>query len=302
MVYIFKNHQFKIVKLKTKQPKILLNHPHHNAEVPTWHPQLQCLYWTDIPQGKMYRYHPQGKPEQIYAGEPVGGFTIQKDGSLLLFKTKGTIEHWQEGQIKTIMAEIPAERLTRFNDAIADPLGRVYSGTVATSECSGRLYRLDLDGSLQIIMEGLTVPNGMGFSPDLKYFYTTDSDTHTIYRFEYYLATGELSDPQVHILTTEIDGVPDGLTIDSEGYIWSARWDGGHIFRYSPEGEEVLRIPFPTAQVSSLTFGGADYSRLYITTAGGQNRSTEDNLAGSIFCLNPGVTGKAEFLSQIDVG
>ena len=290
------------MNLNPNQPQVLLDYPHHNSEVPTWHPHRQCLYWTDIPQGKMYRYnHQANKPEQFYSGEPVGGFTIQTDGSLLLFKTKGTIEHLRNGKITTIVAEIPAERFTRFNDAIADPLGRVYSGTMATPNYPGRLYRLDLDGSLQIIMEGLTIPNGMGFSPDLKYFYTTDSDTRTIYRFEYDLATGDLSEPEVHILTTEIEGVPDGLTIDSEGYIWSARWDGHHVFRYSPEGEEVARIHFPTAKVSSLIFGGADYDTLYITTAGGQERSHLDNLAGSIFHLNPGVKGKAEFLSKVNV-
>ena len=291
------------MNINTHQPHVLLDRPHDNAEIPLWHPHRQCLYWTDIPQGKMYRYaHQDHKPEQIYTGEPVGGFTVQADGSLLLFKTKGTIEHWQEGEIKTIVAEIPAERLTRFNDAIADPLGRVYSGTMATPDCPGRLYRLDLDGSLHIIMEGLTIPNGMGFSPDLQYFYTTDSGTKTIYRFKYDLTTGDLSVPEVHILTTEIPGVPDGLTIDSEGYIWSARWNGNHIFRYSPAGEEVLRIHLPTAKVSSLIFGGADYDTLYITTAGGQERSPEDNLAGSIFHLHPGVKGKAEFLSKIEIG
>ena len=290
------------MNIKARHPQLLIDYPHHNAEVPTWHPLHQCLYWTDIPQGKMYRYnHQKNKAEQIYTGEPVGGFTIQQDGSLLLFKTKGTIEHWREGEVKTIVAEIPSERLTRFNDAIADPLGRVYSGTMATPQSPGKLYRLDLDGSLHIIMEGLTVPNGMGFSPDCKYFYTTDSDTKTIYRFDYDLATGDLGKPQVHILSTNVEGVPDGLTIDSEGYIWSARWDGYHLTRHKPTGEEVLRITLPTAKVSSLTFGSTNYSRLYVTTAGGQNRSEQDMLAGSIFYLDPGVSGKAEFLSRVHV-
>lgn len=287
---------------KIDNPSILINHPHHNAEVPMWHPQGQCLYWTDIPQGKMYRYDArEDKREQIYSGEPVGGYTIQQDGSLLLFKNKGTIEHWHEGEIKTIVGELTAENRTRFNDAIADPVGRVYSGTVATPHCPGRLYRLDLDGSLHIIIEGLTVPNGMGFSPDRKYFYLTDSDTHTIHRFEYDIGTGNLNNPQVHILTDQDRGVPDGLTVDREGYIWSARWDGGKVTCYTPEGKEVRQIPLPTAKVSSITFGGEDYSRLYITTAGGQNRSAEDSLAGSIFHLDVGVLGIPEFLSQIDV-
>lgn len=290
------------MNIEARHPQVLIDYPYHNAEVPTWHPHRQCLYWTDIPQGKMYRYnHQDNTSEQIYTGESVGGFTIQQDGSLLLFKTKGTIEHWHEGNVKTIVADIPSERLTRFNDAIADPLGRVYSGTMATFQSPGKLYRLDLDGSLHIIMEGLTVPNGMGFSIDCKYFYTTDSDTKTIYRFDYDLETGDLGEPKVHILSTNQEGVPDGLTIDNEGYLWSARWDGYNLARYNPAGEKVLQINLPTAKVSSLTFGGKDYSRLYITTAGGENRSEQDQLAGSIFYLDLGVSGKAEFLSQVRV-
>ena len=285
-----------------QKPSLVVDLGCHNAEVPLWHPQQQCLYWTDIPQGKIFRYYSQtGTHEQIYTGEPVGGMTIQTDGSLLLFKTKGTIELWQEGKIIPLITEIPEERETRFNDAIADPRGRVFSGTMATPDRPGHLYRLDTDGSLHLILEGLTIPNGMGFTPDGKFLYLTDSDSRTIYRFAYDIETGNLSDRQIFLVTPEGEGVPDGLTVDAEGYIWSARWDGSHLFRYTPEGEEVLRISFPALKVSSVTFGGSDYGKIYVTTAGGYDRSTEGEGAGAVFCLETGIKGVPEFLSQIYV-
>ena len=285
-----------------KKPNIIVDRQCDNAEVPLWHSQQQCLYWTDIPRGMVFRYYPQTDThEQIYQGEPVGGMTIQADGSLLLFKTKGTIERWQAGKITTVVAEIPEERKTRFNDAIADPQGRVFSGTMITPERPGHLYRLDPDGSLHQILDGLTVPNGMGFSPDHRYFYFTDSDRRAIYRFSYDVETGNLSDRQIFAVTPTGEGVPDGLTVDAEGYIWSARWNGSHLFRYTPEGEEVLRIPFPALKVSSVTFGGSDYSTIYITTAGGYDREREGEGAGAVFSLQLGIKGVPEFFSQIQV-
>ena len=282
------------------EPKIIVDSQHHNAGCPLWHPQQQCLYWTDIPEGKLFRYYPKTDIySEIYYGEPVGGLTLQVDGSLLLFKTKGTIERWEEGKITTIVEEIPAEKHTRFNDAIADPMGRVFSGTMATEEDKGRLYRIDTDGSIHVILEELLVPNGMGFSPDLKYFYFTDSDTHTIYRFDYDQETGNISNQQNHIITPKGEGVPDGMTVDAEGYIWSARWDGSSLYRYAPDGTEVLRIPFPALKVTSMTFGGSDYSELYVSTAGGNERSQEGAGAGAIFHLQVGVKGVPEYTSRI---
>ncbi|MGV2828042.1 SMP-30/gluconolactonase/LRE family protein [Myxosarcina sp. GI1(2024)] len=282
------------------KPTILVDASHHNAEMPLWHAQHRCLYWTDIPTGRIFRHYlAEAKTEQIYSGEPVGGMTIQTDGSLLLFKTKGTIQRWHEGKITTVVDEIPAERETRFNDAIADPQGRVFSGTIATSDRPGHLYRLDCDGSVHQILEGLTVPNGMGFTPGLQQFYFTDSERRVIYRFNYDRSTGNISDRQIFVVTPLNEGVPDGLTVDSQGYVWSARWDGSHIFRYTPQGKEVLRIGFPAKKISCLAFGGEDYSQIFVTSAGGNDRTQEGSAAGAIFRLQVGIKGVPEFPSRI---
>lgn len=281
-------------------PEIIVDYPCHNAEGPLWHPFEQRLYWTDIPTGHLFRYDPvTGTHEQIYSGESVGGFTIQEDGSLLLFKARGAIEGWSEGKITTLIPELADERETRFNDVIADPVGRVFCGTMPTDERLGRLYRLDTDGSLTLILEAVGISNGMGFTPDRKQFYFTDSPKQEIYQFDYDLETGTLSNQRVHIITPGGEGIPDGLTVDAEGYIWSGRWNGGHLFRYAPDGTEVLRIPFPAKKVTSVTFGGADYTDMYITTAGGDDRATEGSGAGAIFRLNLGIRGVPEFLSKI---
>lgn len=296
--------------IKTHSPQILVDCNDSNAENPLWHPQHQYLYWTDIPCGELFRYYPQTDTyEQIYNGEPVGGFTIQEDGALLLFKTKGTVEIWNEGKTTTIVDSIPEAMDTRFNDAIADPEGRVYSGIIATENSPGRLYRFNTDGSYDVVTEDLKLPNGMGFDRDYQYFYLTDSLLGTIFRFDYDRATGNLSNRQILIEIPENEGVPDGMTVDNENYIWSARWDGGHLYRYSPEGKEVMRISLPTNKVSCVTFGGESCDRMFISTARNgekceafSNKWQPDNPAGDIFHLQTGIKGKPELLSRICLG
>ena len=98
-----------------------------------WHEGEQKLYWLDIPNGSIYRYDPrEGSHERVYAGEVIGGFTVQADGSLLLFMAKGAVRIWKQGQLTTVIEEIPEEREARFNDVIADPEGRVFCGTLST--------------------------------------------------------------------------------------------------------------------------------------------------------------------------
>ncbi len=285
-----------------KTPEIIAHYHCETAECPLWHPLEEKLYWTDIPQGKLYRYDPTtGESEQIYTGESVGGLSLQADGSLLLFKAKGTIQRWQEGNITTIIPEIAAEQTGRFNDVIADPKGRVFCGTMPTSEGGGRLYRLDPDRTLTKVLEGIEISNGIGFSLDYQKMYYTESEKRTIHCFDYDAETGEISNQQIWLQTPENEGVPDGLTVDSQGYIWSARWDGSALYRYSPTGEEVLRIPFPAKQVSSLTFGGSNYTDIYITTAGGQDPNENGEGAGAVYHLNLGIQGRPEFVSRITI-
>jgi sugar lactone lactonase YvrE len=287
------------------QPELIVDVPFDVAENPLWHPLEQRLYWTDTFRGQLFRYDPAtGKHEQCYQGEQVGGFTIQADGALLLFMQQRKIAIWRDGALETVVDEIPAEREFFYNDVIADPAGRVFCGTVAKSIGSqpGRLYRLDTDGTLHVVVEGVTVSNGLGFSPDQRHLYYTDSGQRCIYRFDYDEKTGALANSQGWLQTPEGEGVPDGMTVDAQGFIWSARWDGSAVYRYTPAGVEQQRIQMPAKKVASVTFGGSELSDLYISTAlSGGDRHTEGAGAGGIFRLRPGVRGLPEFFSRVKI-
>jgi len=212
---------------------------------------------------------------------------------------RGAIRTWRDGFKETILEEIPAERNSRFNDVIADPAGRVFCGTMTGPDKPGTLYRLDTDGSLHVVREGLGTPNGMGFTGDRRQMYFTDSRAHTIWRFDYDEQTGELSHQEVFAQTTETEGVPDGMTVDAEDHVWSARWDGGCLVRYDPAGAIVARVNFPTRKVSSVTFGGASYDEMYVTTAGGDHKPQEGIGAGALFRIRAGIAGRAEYYSSV---
>src|SRR5258708_9636295 len=152
------------------------------GENPLWHAIEEKLYWCDIPRGRIFRFDPaMGIHEQCYSGRPVGGFTMQCDGALLLFMNRGTIATWREGNLTEVVESIPEELDSRFNDVIADRQGRVYCGTMSTEQRKGRLYRLDLDGSLRLLLEGIGCSNGMAFSADFKSFYHTASFSPQLY-------------------------------------------------------------------------------------------------------------------------
>lgn len=282
------------------EPELIADYQCVTGEGPLWHPTEQRVYWADIPQGRLFRYDPKtGQHEQCYSGEVVGGFTIQDDGALLLFMARGAVKIWRDGQLETILEEIPDERETRFNDVFADPEGRVFCGTMPTKERLGRLYRLDPDRKLTLLLEGIGTSNGMGLTLDRKQLYYTDSTAKKIYRFDYDRASGAISNQRVFVDSGDEEGVPDGMTVDAEGYVWSARWDGYRLTRYAPDGSEERRVLFPAKKVSSVTFGGPDYMDMYVTTAGGNNKAENGPGAGALFRLRLGIQGLPEFPSRI---
>ena len=270
------------------------------GEGPMWHPLENAVYWADIPQGRIFRYDPSsGEHGIVFESGEVGGFTVQADGSLLLFMGGGAVATLRDGELQYHIREIAEERRSRFNDVIADPAGRVFCGTMPSPDHLGSLYRLDTDGSITKVLGDIGISNGMGFTPDAKQMYFTDSPTHNIYIFDYDIESGELSNRRVFVNTGENDGIPDGMTVDADGYVWSARWDGSSLVRYSPDGEQVNRIWFPARKVSSVVFGGEDFTDMYVTTAGGEDKTGEGPGAGCLYRLNVGVKGKAEYLSRV---
>lgn len=282
------------------EPELIADYQCVTGEGPLWHPDEKRVYWVDIPQGRLFRYDPAtGHHEQCYEGEVIGGYTIQADGALLLFMAKGAVKIWREGQLTTIVDSIPGEEDSRFNDVIADPRGGVFCGTMPTKESLGHLYYLDLDGKITKLLDGIDVSNGFGFSPDRKQLYYTISHPKRIFLFDYNEHTGAITNQRVFVDTTAEEGVPDGMTVDAEGYVWSARWNGWHLTRYTPDGKEVQRITFPAKKVSSASFGGPDYTDMYVTTAGGNDKAENGPGAGALFRLQPGVKGQPAYRSRV---
>jgi sugar lactone lactonase YvrE len=275
------------------------------GENPLWHRDMTRLFFVDIPPGKIYAYDPAEADCRVLGQTRItGGFTIQQDGSLLLF---------QDGRIATLALDGTLRQLAsglcsgkeRFNDVIADPEGRVFAGVM---DGNGRLLRIDRDGSVTLISDGFGGPNGMGFTPDLRGMYFTDSSARTIYYFDYDRKTGNLSNRRTFVEIPVEEGLPDGMTVDAEGYVWTAIWFGGRLKRYAPDGHWDRDLFLPVKQVSSVTFGGPDLADMYITTT---SSTTADSLrataphpgnarGGGLYRTRVrGIGGKAPFRSKI---
>ncbi len=281
-------------------PQLIADYACKTGEGPLWHPTEKQVYWCDIPNGRLFRFDPStGEHETFFEGDVVGGFTIQADGKLLLFMARGAIRICDGGDLLTIVDEIEGETSSRFNDVIADPVGRVYCGTMPSPDHLGRLYRLDTDGNLAEIVDEIGCSNGMGFTPDRKNLYYTDSTAKKIYLFDYDEPTGDLTNQRVFLDVGDEEGIPDGMTVDAEGYVWSARWDGSCVVRYDPTAHEVARVGFPARKVSCITFGGDEYADAYVTTAGGDDKANEGDGAGALFRADLGVRGVPEFVSRV---
>jgi D-xylonolactonase len=234
-----------------------------------------------------------------------GGFTLQEDGTLLLFQDGHIAILAADGGVREVAAHACVGN-DRFNDVIADPEGRVFAGTMGGN---GRLLRFDRDGRVTEICDGLGIANGMGFTPDLRGMYFTDSVPRQIYYFDYDRATGNLSNRRVFAEIPREVGCPDGMTVDVEGFVWTAIWYGGRVRRYAPDGRLDREIFFPATQTSSVTFGGAGLDEIYVTSAAevgddalapaGYDRSALRG--GALYRTRvSGMRGKLPFRSRID--
>jgi len=254
------------------------------GEGPVWDPQTQILHFLDIHNCKVYHYHPEsGKLDVDTYDDKIGCIVLRPDRSKglacagrrgfgLLTKDPET----GKGTIKYLATPLPPsqEPYVRFNDGACDRKGRFFAGTCHSDNpyVAGSLWRLDTDGSCECVDDdGITDSNGLGWSPDDKILYYTDSLTNHIYAYDYDIDTGKIANRRVHIDTSAHglgnDSYPDGLCIDSEGGIWSARWNGSKVVRYGPDGTPDIIIHLPGAfNVTACCFGGPNLDQLYITT------------------------------------
>lgn len=279
------------------------------AESPLWHPDEQRVYWVDIPTGRLFRYDPNADTHKtVYEtvdGTALGAITIQTDGSLLLFEAAGRIRIFRDGTAETVISIEAEGDDRRFNDVIADPEGRVFAGTTPNDPPgdppSGRLYRIDTDGTATKLRGELNLPNGMGFARNQEQLYLTESFALTIHQYDYDRVSGELSNGSVFVGPDDHNpgGGPDGLTVDTDGFVWSARFGTGTLFRYTHDGTVDRQITVGSPRVTSLTFGGQNRSEVYVTSGDAEDTEDATNTAGGLYRVTPGVTGRSEYRSRI---
>ncbi len=265
------------------------------GEGPVWDPMARCLYWLDIYNHRVHGFDPVTETDQVWdVGDVVGSLALADNSRLLLAQRHHL--SWLDlttGQVDLVIEVEPHLSENRCNDGKCDPQGRFWFGTMGPAR-EGSLYRYSPDGSLQQMETGLTISNGLGWSPDGQWFYLTDSPCQVIYRYGFDPETGSLFGRQVWIDLTGESYFPDGLTVDSQGCLWVALWDGWAVARFDPDGQEIERIPMPVQRPTCCTFGGENLNRLYITTAsvGLSEKEIEKSFfSGDLYCLETNVTG-----------
>ena len=300
------------------------------GEGPLWNPDSQLLLWLDIPPGILYSFDPRtGAIGWRSTGPPTGGITLQDDGSLLLFQDGRISVLEPNGQRREVRSGLCPGN-DRFNDVIADRAVRALTTLPGPARVwavgervQARLAEAGIAtaGTFPVptsvsaittlvtqILGSLGIPNGMGFSPDLRRFYFIDTVPHEIYVFDYDRATGAVSGQRLFARLRDEEGFPDGMTVDADGYVWVAVWFGSRLKRFAPDGSLDREIHFPTPQISCPTFGGPDLRDIYVTSA---NSTAADFMmpagfdgsvprGGDTFRVRlEGIRGRPEFRSRI---
>ncbi|WOD41811.1 SMP-30/gluconolactonase/LRE family protein [Nodosilinea sp. E11] len=269
------------------------------GEGPLWDDTKQALYWVDILNHRVHIFEPSSGDDCHWDVGDVGSALALMAGDRLLVAlgnrlgqldlSSGTVE-----TLHTFDFEPPG---TRFNDGKCDPQGRFWIGSMSPEHPGqAALYRYDPDGSVHTMETGLTISNGLGWSPDGSTFYLTDSPQRQIYAYRFDGATGEISDRTVAIDLSDADEAiePDGLAIDTDGNIWTALWDGGCVACFSPTGESLGRVTLPVPRPTCPSFGGPNHQTLYVTTASvglSQQEIQQGFYSGDLFAIAAPVPG-----------
>jgi sugar lactone lactonase YvrE len=268
------------------------------GEGPLWNPAQACLYWVDIEAGHLYQSQPglQGY-SKTHFDTPLGAFCFTAQGGFILATGDGFLA-WEgdQAQPSLMWNPLPGRAGVRLNDGKVDPAGRFWAGSMDTQQVKGELYRLDPDGGQHTLLHNIGISNGLGWSPDRKRMYYTDSLKRTIFTFDYELGSGAISNPRPFVQLTDdgSDMVPDGLCVDAEGCVWSAQWNGWQVVRYDPQGKPLMAVSVPAQRVTSCCFGGDCWDQLFITTARTGLREAElgdQPHAGDVFVLQTNTSG-----------
>lgn len=280
------------------------------GEGPLWDAEKTVLYWTDIARRRVMRHHWLGHQNEILTTNfEVAGLALHAAGGFVATNSSGAWLWDLTGTPRLLASQAEGQRC-RLNDCVVDPAGRLFSGSyVREGEAgSGYLFRFDTDGSCHVVDDGIIMSNGLGFSSECRILYLADSLARTIYAYDYNALDGTVRNRRAWVRVPVEEGLPDGLTVDAEGFVWSANWYGRRVIRYDPDGRIERGIPSPALQTTSLTFGGPELNDLFLTSASTRDSTelappgySQDSfyIGGRLFHLNLDIRGRLEYRSQI---
>lgn len=268
------------------------------GEGPTWDERSGQLHFVDILRGTLYVLQPSGHVEILLKLDTeLGAALPAQDPETVLLITRTGFASWRSGtNVQPLLNVYAPESAIRFNDAKCDPAGRCFAGSLplGAEPATGELVRLDPGPTATTVVGRVGLSNGLGWSPDGRALYFVDTTSGAIDQFDYDLSTGELGGRRPFV--AEPPGAPDGLCVDDDGGVWVARWAGGTVHRFTPDGRLDTIVELPVPHATSCAFGGPDGRTLYITTA--CHGLDPDELAqaphsGDLFAAEPGVSGPA---------
>ncbi|HEY7473931.1 MAG TPA: SMP-30/gluconolactonase/LRE family protein [Vicinamibacterales bacterium] len=280
-------------------PDFVLDARAQLGEGPLWDDQRERLLFVDIMRGHVHEFDPVANHDRIVeVGEPVGAVALTTRGDWIVATQTGFSRLDPQTGVRSVIALVEADQPeTRMNDAFVDGRGRLWAGTMGMGGVSGRgaLYRLDPDGSVTRMLAGVSISNGLDWSPDDRLMYYVDLPTGRIDCFDFDADAGTIRSRRPLVEINSKLGWPDGLVVDADGHVWVALWAGGAVHRYAPDGRLESVVRFPVTLTTKPAFGGPDLGDLYVTSAwidldeAGRMR---EPLAGGLFRLKPGVRGQ----------
>lgn len=273
------------------------------GEGPWWSVADQALWRVDILAKLLHRWVPATDTSEQWDLSDAVGFAVPTDDGKVVagLGTDLCLIDLGTGEREVLATAAPGRSDIRINDGKTDRFGRVWAGTMPDDQSpSGEFYRLDPTG-LTPTLGGIKISNGLGWSPDSQTMYYTDSGVRTIWAFDFDPATAAMSNRRVFAVDDDCE--PDGLTVDSEGGVWSAKWNGNRVVGYAPNGVITEVVESPVSRPTSCMFGGPDLDVLYVTSAsvGLSAEELAATPAGSVLAVRPGVRGVGEVVATIPV-
>ena len=279
----------------------LVNINNSLGEGPLWNVKEQKLYWIDILEKKFFTYDPHINQHKTFTLNGTPGCLAFHESGKLLFATEKGFAIWDGDRFSHLRDNTAYQPANRFNDGAVDRRGRFWAGT-SSDDPVNSLYRLDNDGDVTIMERDIYISNGIGWSPDNKTMYYSDSGGGGhVFAYDFDLDSGTIENRRVFIKPGGTDAVADGLTVDSEGCLWIAFWDGWKVARYDPDGQLIAEIRMPVQRPTSCNFGGTNLDELYVTSAAVGMDLTEQPQAGDLFRIAAGVKGLPEPDGQLDL-